>query len=106
MDAPNIETGEPAPCPVCGEAHPECGEALLTGMALTAWSEAERRLSEQGMEVLRMVDHAIDALGVEAWNLAENAERLPAHEIQVIEVYLARKTLIDVARKDLYESEE
>src|SRR5215218_788840 len=93
MEPPNVEAGEPIECPVCGEVHLECNEAILGGMALLALSEAEQRLSSEGMEALRMVEHAAETLpggAVEAWDLAENVERLPKNEIRAIETYLAR----------------
>jgi hypothetical protein len=106
MNAPNVETREPVECPVCGEVHLECSEVILDGIDLLASSEAEQRLSSEGMEALRMVEHAAETLpggAVEAWELAENVERLPENEIRSIETYLARTTLIDAARSGLYE---
>jgi hypothetical protein len=106
MDAPNVEAREPVECPVCGEVHLECSEVILDGMDLLASSEASQRLSSEGMEALRMVEHAAETLpggAVEAWELAENVERLPENEIRAIETYLARTTLIDAARSGLYE---
>ena len=85
----------------------ECSEAVLDGMALSSWLEAERRLSPEGMEPLRMVRHAADALcggAAEAWELAENVEHLEVREVGNIEAYFARETLIEAAREGLYES--
>jgi hypothetical protein len=106
MDAPNVEAREPVECPECGEVHLECSEAILLGMDFLARSEAAKRLSSEGMEALRMLEHAAETLpggAVEAWELAENVQRLPENEIRAIETYLARTTLIDAARSDLYE---
>ncbi len=105
MDAPDVEVAEPAPCPVCGEIHTECDEALLLGMALKARDEVERRLSPQGKDALGMVEHAAEALPgglYEAWDLANNIDRLKREEIQALETYFARETLIDHARSGLY----
>ena len=99
------ENREPAPCSVCGEVHIDCSQAIIDGMYLMAYLEAKQRLSEEGMEALQMVTHAVDALGVEAWDMAENVENLPVEEVRIIEVFLARKTLIDAAREELYEEE-
>jgi hypothetical protein len=106
MDAPNVEAREPVPCPECGEVHLECSEAILGGMDLFAVSEADQRLSSEGREALRMVQHAADTLpggAAEAWDLAENVEGLPENEITTILVYLARTTMIDAVRSELYE---
>jgi hypothetical protein len=107
LDASAVEEFRaPRPCPVCGEVHLECSENVLDGMSLMAYWEAKRHLSAEGMEALRMVEHAIDALGFsDAWELAENVEALSTDEVRVIEVFLARKTLIDAARKELYEEQ-
>ena len=54
-----------------------------------------------------MVDHALDVLDddvAEVWGLAENVEHLPEDEIRTIEIYLARRALIDATRGELYES--
>jgi hypothetical protein len=105
MDAPNVEAREPVECPMCGEVHLECNQAILDGMGLLAVSEADKRLSSEGKEALRMVQHAADTLpggGAEAWDLAENVESLPENEIMTIQIYLARTTLIDAARGELY----
>lgn len=84
------------PCPTCGEYHPDCFRDLLFGLYLMARQEAESRLSPQGGETLKMVEHATDALGVvDAYDSAEALEDLPQREVRVIEVFLARKTLID-----------
>ena len=107
MDAPNVEAREPVECPMCGEVHLECSKVILDGMSLLASLEAEQRLSSEGMEALRMVEHAAEKLpggAVEAWDLAENVAALPENAIRVIETYLARTTLIDAAHSDLYES--
>jgi len=93
------------PCPVCGEEHPECNQAIYDGMYMTAYLEAKRLLSEEGLEALRMVAHAVDALGLEAWGMAENVENLPEDEVRIIEIFLARKTLIDVASGYAYPGE-
>jgi hypothetical protein len=71
-----------------------------------AFLEAERHLSEKGMDALRMVMHTAETLpgGLkEAWELAENVESLPAHELRALETYLARWTLLDTARAELYD---
>jgi hypothetical protein len=106
VDELNVETREPVECPMCGEVHLECSEAILGGMELSAVSEAKDRLSSEGLEALWMVDHAAKTLPgglVEAWGLAENVDRLPESEIRVLETYFARISLIDFAREDLYE---
>lgn len=64
------EYREPAACPICGEEHLECSEAILDGMALNARFAAEKELSAEGKEVLRMVSHAVNTLGLEAYDLA------------------------------------
>jgi hypothetical protein len=98
------EFREPRPCPMCGEVHLECSENHLDGMFLMARLQAKRQLSAEGMEALRMVEHAIEVLGLsDAWELAENVEALSRDEVRVIEVFIARKTLLDTARKELYE---
>jgi hypothetical protein len=107
MDAPNVETREPEPCPMCGEAHPECSEAVLDGMSLYAWSVAEQRMSPEGMETLKMVSTAVDELGVgEFLDEARNVRDLPEGEYTTLLVYLARMTLIDAAREELYRADE
>jgi hypothetical protein len=99
-----MEVGKPLLCPVCGEEHAECSEAVLGAMSLNAYHAANERLSERGRDALKMIESAADVLGVtEAWEAAENVEELPAEEVRVIEFYLARKTLIEAARKELYE---
>ena len=107
MDAPDVEAREPVPCPECGEVHLECSEAILYGMDLFAVSEAERRLSSEGKEALRMIDHAADTLpggAAEALELADkNVEHLPENEFRTILLFLARTTMIDSARSELYE---
>jgi len=95
-----------ATCPMCGGTHLECSQAIFDGMAMMAFFEAERHLSEEGMDTLRMVMQAAETLpgGLkEAWQLAENFESLPAHELRAIETYLARWTLLDTARAELYD---
>lgn len=96
-----------ATCPMCGGTHLECSQAIFDGMAMMAFFEAERHLSEEGMDALRMVMHAAETLpgGLkEAWQLAENVEEsLPAHELRALETYLARWTLLDTARDELYD---
>jgi hypothetical protein len=93
-----------ATCPMCGGTHLECSQAIFDGMDMMAFFEAERHLSEEGMDALRMVMHAAETLPgrlEEAWELAENVESLPAHELRAIETYLARTTLLDIARAEL-----
>ena len=96
-----------AACPMCGGTHLECSQAIFDGMDMMAFFEAERRLSEEGMDTLRMVMQAAETLpgGMEeAWELPENVEEsLPAHELRAIETYLARWTLLDTARAELYD---
>src|SRR3712207_5053764 len=95
-----------AACPMCGGTHLECSEAIFDGMDMMAFFEAERHLSEEGMDALRMVIHAAQTLpgGLqEAWELAEYVEGLPAHELRALETYLARTTLLDTARAELYD---
>jgi hypothetical protein len=107
MDAPNAEAREPVECPACGNVHPECSDAILDGMDMLARDEADKRLSSEGKEALRMVQYAADTLpggADEAWYLAESVERLPENEIRAIKTYLARTTLIDAARKWVYEA--
>jgi len=90
-------------CPVCGEDHTECTENLLSVMSFYAYSEAKKSLSAQGFEVLGMVSHAVDALGVYAYDDAENMETLHVDEVRIIEFFLARQTLINAARQALRE---
>jgi hypothetical protein len=96
-----------ATCPMCGGTPLECGQAIFDGMAMMAFLEVERHLSEEGIDALRMVMHTSETLpgGLkEAWELAENVEEsLPAHELRAIETYLARWTLLDTARAELYD---
>ena len=96
-----------ATCPMCGGTHLECSQAIFDGMAMIAFFEAEQHLSEAGMDGFRMVMHAADTLpgGLkEAWQLAENVhESLPVHELRALETYLARWTLLDTARAELYD---
>ena len=96
-----------ATCPMCGGTHLECSQAIFDGMAMMAFFEAERRLSEEGMDALRMVIHAAETLSgglKEAWELAENIEEsLPAYELKARETYLARWTLLDTVRAELYD---
>lgn len=94
---------EPAACPECGEVHLECSRVILDGMSLNAIHDARERLSAEGFQALRMVSHAVDTLGIEAYDIAENVEALPLDEVRVIVLYLARKTMIDAAREELYE---
>jgi hypothetical protein len=75
---------------MCGEVHLECSENHLDGMFLMARLQAKRQLSAEGMEALRMVEHAIEVLGLsDAWELAENVEALSRDEVRVIEVFIA-----------------
>jgi len=90
-------------CSECGQDHAECDENLLSGMSLDAYSEAKKSLSAQGVEALGMVSHAIDALGVYAYDDAENMETLHVDEVRIIEFFLARQTLINAARQALRE---
>jgi len=94
-------------CPMCGCTHLECSQTIFDGMDMMAFFEAERRLSKERMDALRMVMHAAETLpgGLkEAWELAENVqESLPAPELKTIETYLARWTLLDTARAELYD---
>ena len=95
-----------AACPMCGGTHLECSQAIFDGMDMMAFFEAERRLSEEGMDALRMVMQAAETLpgGLkEAWELPENVESLPPHELRALETYLARWTLLDTARAELYD---
>ena len=95
-----------AACPMCGGTHLECSQAIFDGMDMMAFFEAERRLSEEGMDALRMVMQAAETLpgGLkEAWELAETVESLPPHELRALETYLARWTLLDTARAELYD---
>jgi hypothetical protein len=41
-----------AACPMCGGTHLECSQAIFDGMAMMAFLEAERHLSEKGMDAL------------------------------------------------------
>ena len=75
-------------------------------MDLRAVDEADQRLTSEGMEALKMVQAGADTLpggAAEAWDLAENLESLPENEVRVIYMFLARTTLIDAARSELYE---
>ena len=63
--------------------HLECSEAILEGMALRAHEDVRRHLSPQGIDALRMVDHAAETLPggwAETWELAESVEELPYEE--------------------------
>jgi hypothetical protein len=109
MDAHNAEAREPVECPVCGEVHLECSEGILRGMELGALSDAEARLSSEGIEALHMVVYAAETLPggwVEAWDSAKNIEELHNEEISIIETCVARLTLIGVAREELYEDHD
>jgi hypothetical protein len=75
-------------------------------MEMSAYATVKDRLSPQGVETLGMVDAAVQELGVEAFDLAENVKALPADEIRTIEIYVARISLIEHARKELYEPGE
>jgi hypothetical protein len=93
-----------AACPMCGGTHLECSQAIFDGMDMMAFFEAEQDLSKEGMDALRMVTHTAETLrgGLkDAWELAENVESLPAHELRAIQTYLARWTLLDTARAEL-----
>jgi hypothetical protein len=108
MDERNVEAVETVECTLCGKAHLECSEALLDGMAVGALSDAKARLSAEGVETLMMVGQASETLpgGVfEAWGLAEaeNINRLPENDVEVLKIYFARITLIGHAREELYD---
>lgn len=89
-----------AVCVTCGERHPDCFTDLLGAMYRTAREEAQRRLSPQGMETLAMLEHVTDVLGLaDAYDAAGGVEKLPSREARIVEIFLARKTLIDATRK-------
>ncbi len=91
-------------CPTCGEHHVECNEDLLNGMFSMAIEDARRKLSEQGIEILLMLEYAAETSGwAEAWNAAEGIEKLPVDEIRTLEAYVARVTLIEAMQEQLYE---
>jgi hypothetical protein len=90
------------PCPTCGGDHSDCNADLLHGMYLMACEEARVRLSEEGVEVFDMLRHAADHIGDgEAYDSATAVEGLSEREITAIEVFLARKTLIEETQKEL-----
>lgn len=106
MHEPN-ERGEPIPCAVCGEEHIDCDENLLMTMSMSAYHNAKRYLSEEGIQALNMLDSAMAALGVmDVFEQTANLDGLAPEEVEAIEVYFARKTLIDHARVWLYEQGE
>jgi hypothetical protein len=39
-------------CPMCGGTPLECSQAIFDGMAMLAFFEVERHLSEEGMDAL------------------------------------------------------
>jgi hypothetical protein len=101
----DIDTVE---CTECGKAHLWCSEGLLEGMELGALTEAQARLSSEGMETLMMVGQAAEKLPggwIEAWELAEkeNISRLSIYDTQVLRDYGARITMIEQAREELNE---
>ena len=98
MDEP---TGEPARCTTCGEHHPMCFEAVFDGMTFGAYRHAHDRLSEQGREELATVDDGMDTIGFdETWTQAEGVDHLPDDEVREIEIYVARRTMVDAARRE------
>ncbi len=95
-------------CVECGEDHRECDRNLLMGMKMVAYQSALEHLGPEYREVLDMLDHSIDVLGLEeALEARVSIEnRVSEYERSILEMYLARKTLIDGAMEQLREGYE
>jgi hypothetical protein len=78
-------------------------QALLDGMSFAAFQEASDRLSEEGKEVLRMLDAATttwDIPPVDAFDEAAGVDGLSEREQMIIFAYIARESLIDSFRQE------
>jgi hypothetical protein len=74
------------------------GEELLDAMSFVAFKEAADRLSEQGNDVLSMLDVATNEWAVpaeEAFSEATGIDSLSKRVQMIITAYIARETLID-----------
>jgi hypothetical protein len=78
-------------------------EDLLDAMSYVAFKEASDRLSEEGKEVLRMLDAATTTWEIpapDALGEAAGVDRLPEKEQMIIFSYIARESLIDSFREE------
>ena len=78
-------------------------EELLDAMSFVAFKEAADRLSEEGNDVLRMLDVATASWGIpaeEAYSEAAGVDSLSEREQMIIHAYVARQTLINHFRNE------
>lgn len=78
-------------------------EELLDAMSYVAFKEAADRLSEDGNEVLRMLDAATHEWAIpadEAFSEAAGMDSLSKREQMIIIAYIARETLINSFRQE------
>ena len=78
-------------------------EELLDAMSFVAFKEAADRLSEQGNEVLRMLDVATSEWAIpaeEAFSEATGIDSLSKRDQMIITAYIARETLINSFRQE------
>jgi hypothetical protein len=91
-----------------GETEPLVNrDELLDAMRNAAYQEANQMLSMDGRDVLRMLSYANrhTKMGiVEAYTESTAFNRLPPDDQQLIEIYLARITLVEEFRT--YEAQE
>jgi hypothetical protein len=78
-------------------------DELLDAMSFVAFKEAADRLSEQGNEVLRMLDAAKKKWAIpldEAFSEATGIDGLSKRDQIIITAYIARETLINLFRQE------
>jgi hypothetical protein len=78
-------------------------EELLDAMSFAAFKEASDRLSEEGNEILGMLDTATTVWEIpapEAFDEAAGVDKLSEREQMIIFAYIARESLIDSFRQE------
>jgi hypothetical protein len=78
-------------------------QELLDAMSFVAFKEATDRLSEQGNEVLSMLDVATKEWAIpadEAFSEAAGIDSLSKRDQMIITAYIARETLISRFRQE------
>jgi hypothetical protein len=84
-------------------------QELLFAMSLAAKGEAEQRLSEEGRDVLEMIELASrnpEFSVVDAWVEARATATLSEREKEALSVYVARMSLIEAFDSQVFGGEE
>ena len=79
-------------------------EEFLDAMSFAAFHEAHLRLSEEGHEVLKMMDEAATHYGlsyVQSYQDANGIDALEAEDVHTFEILVARMSLIEHFQKEV-----